>query len=60
MDTSDLGRVHDGPLDEALRVIARALCRQGGAAPPLTGDGERRGTSLPELPDDFGSLPEDD
>ena len=53
-----------GPLDEALRVIARALCRQSGelaaACDQLTGDGERRGTSLPELPDDFGSLPEDD
>ena len=47
-------------VDEALRVIARALCALGGASPPLTGDGERRGTSLPELPDDFGSLPEDD
>ena len=47
-------------LDERLRVIARELCAQGGASPPLTDDGERPSTPLPELPDDFGSLPEDD
>ena len=48
-----------GP-EDALRAIARALRAQSGASPPLTDDGERPGTPLPELPDGFGSIPEDD
>ena len=47
-------------VEEALRAIARAVCAQGGVSPPPTDDDERPGTPLPELPDGFGSLPEDD
>ena len=48
-----------GPND-SLHAIARALRVQGGTLPPLGDAEERPGTPLPDLPDDFGSLPGDD
>ena len=48
-----------GPND-SLHAIARALRVQGGTLPPLGDAEERPGTPLPNLPDDFGSLPGDD